>query len=916
MAAVALTGLVGRDEELRRLDVFLNDAAGGPEAIALVGEAGIGKTTLWRAAVERSRAHGFRVLQARPAEAERELSFAALGDLLADVHDEISGLPSPQRRALRVALLLEELRGTPPDGRAVATALSTLLATLAHDSRLVVAVDDVQWLDEPTEAALRFALRRAPVAVLLARRTRAYAAELRDVDVLDVPPLGLEELDDLLRGHLGASFLRPTLLEIERVSGGNPLFALELARALVALPKPPHPSEPLPVPDHLGGLVAARLECLTPRARGAALLAAAAARPTRSSLERAGGDSIAELVAAGVLVHDGDAIRFVHPLLAATAYSRASSGERAHAHRRLAAAAADPEERGHHLAAAAEAPNAEVAAAVDAACAHARSRGATDAAGRLAARAVELTPPGDTAALHRRRLTEADAWVAAGVLERARSGLEVALQHASGRQRGEVRCSIAYMAVNVEGANEYALETAEAGLAELGPEDNDLRAQLELARQAAFNRLQRHEEADAASLAAVEAADAAGDAALLSRALSGRFTLAFERGRGDDVQLILHAIELAEQQPLAEQQRHTGHLWAHHHYANYLSPTYRTVAAREILLRLCERARALGDADEAYYLMLLGWNEFWGCRYDDAARYAEEAVQLSSQTGRPHFALSALAVIAFVQTLRGELDEARETAEELRRRAESLNPAYAADATATVLSLIAFSRGDFTEALESFAASESYFAMKDPALRPLVPLHAEALVAVGRLDEAKALLDPYEQQAHTLDRPVNLACAIRSRALLRAAERDYTAAQAAFEEALAQHDRLEVPFERARTLLAYGAMLRGRRQRGRARKLLAEASATFDQLGCSGWAGRAQAELSQLGGRRAQTGTLTPTETRIAALVARGRSNAEVATELFISPRTVEWNLSKIYRKLGVRSRAELAAKRFRSAQG
>jgi DNA-binding CsgD family transcriptional regulator len=915
MAYAALTDLVGRDEELRRLEGFLNKAAHVPTTIVLVGEAGIGKTTLWRAGVERASARGFRVLEARPTEAERELSFAALGDLLADVRDEIGGLPAPQRRALRVALLLEEPPGVPPNERAVATAVSSLLASLAANGLVVVAVDDVQWLDESTRSALRFALRRAPVAVLLARRADANGAELGDAEVLVVPPLGLEELDDLLRGHLSASFLRPTLLEIERVSGGNPFFALELARALVALPKPPRPSEPLPVPDDLRGLVTARLDRLAPPARTTALLAAAAVRPTRSLLERSGGDSVDELIAAGVIVHDGDTIRFAHPLLAATAYSSSSSGERAAAHKRLAAAAADPEERGHHLAAAAEAPDAEVAAAIDAASAHARARGAADAAGRLAARAVELTPPDDSSALHRRRLTEANAWVAAGLLERARSVLDVSLQRTSGRQRCEVLYAIADIAANVEGRPDDALEKAEAGLAELVAEDVDLRAQFELVRSSALRQVQRYEEAEAACIAAVEAAEVAGDRSLLSRALSARFYVAFELGHAADEALALRAIELSEEQSLSEQQQYTGHLWAHHHYANFLSLTYRTAAAREIFLRLRERARVLGDADEAYYLMLLGWNEFWGCSYDDAARYAEEAVRLSGQTGRSSTAFGALYLIAFVQAFRGELDEAGKTAEEMQRNAESHDPTLASGPSADVLGLIAFARGDFAEAAENFEASESYFAMRDPALRPHLPSRVEALVAMGRLDEAKLLLDPYEQLARTLDRPVSSACALRGRALLCAAAGDHAAAQAAFEEALTQHGRLEVPFEHARTLLAYGSLLRRRRQRERARLLLAEASAIFGQLGCSGWAERAQTELLQLGGRPAQTGRLTPTETRIAALVGRGRSNAEVASELFMSPKTVEWNLSKIYRKLGVRSRGELAAK-LRNAAG
>jgi DNA-binding CsgD family transcriptional regulator len=191
----------------------------------------------------------------------------------------------------------------------------------------------------------------------------------------------------------------------------------------------------------------------------------------------------------------------------------------------------------------------------------------------------------------------------------------------------------------------------------------------------------------------------------------------------------------------------------------------------------------------------------------------------------------------------------------------------------------------------------------------MVPFHAEALVALGRLDEAAALLDPYESLARANDRAVRLASALRSRALLHAAKRDYPAASAAFDESLAQLDRLDNPFERARTLLAYGSFSLAIRQRTKARKLLADAEAIFERLGCVGWAERVRGESSRLGGRAARTNRLTPTEDRIAALVIRGRSNAAVANELFMSPKTVEWNLSKIYKKLGVSSRTELAAK-------
>jgi hypothetical protein len=544
----ASVAIVGRERELARIEAFVERAVEAPAALVLEGEPGIGKTTLWRLAVVRARERGVHVLTARAAQAERELSFAALGDLLAPAVEDIGSLPAPQRRALRVALLLQDARGTPPDERALGTALLGLLTAVAERAPLLVAVDDAQWLDDSTRKVLRFALRRAPTGVLLAQRPGDAEFTLDEADVIEVSSLGLAELDRILRAQLGAAFLRPTLVEIEQTSGGNPFFALELARALMALPRPPRPTEPLPVPANLRDLVAARLERLTQPARGGVLLAAAAARPTLTLLERAGAVALDELVAADVLVADGERIRFAHPLLAAISYARASKRDRTAAHRRLAAATSDLEERGHHLAAAVDRPDVEVAAAVDSAAAQARARGATDVAARLAARAVELTPHDDGPALHRRRLAEADAWLAAGMLDRSKAVLEAALEYSEGRSRAEVLCALAYTAANLEGAIERALELAADGLAELGSADVDLRAKFELTRSLAFLHLGQTEEAELATRAAADAAEAARDATLLARALAALFEVKFLRGRGEDMPLIRRALELSDQQ--------------------------------------------------------------------------------------------------------------------------------------------------------------------------------------------------------------------------------------------------------------------------------------------------------------------------------------------------------------------------------
>lgn len=910
MVVVAPQGLVGRDEELRRLGRFLDSEAGEPGALIIQGEAGVGKTSVWGAALDLARARGFAVLRARPAEFERELSYAALGDLLSEVHDEIGLLPGPQRRALRVALLLDEPQGVPVEQRAVAVALSSLLELLAEGGKLVVAVDDAQWLDEASLSAVRFALRRADAAALFSCRTPIDGPTLDDADVLAVLPLGLADLGEVIRLHLDVSFRRRTLLEVERTSGGNPFFALELARALIARRLSARSSDLLPIPQRLRELVAARLDRLTPAGRAAALLTAAAMRPTEHLLERVAGSGLNELFSAGVLVRDGERVRFAHPLLAATVYSSASTRERSAAHRALVPFAENPEEKGRHLAAAADGQDAEAAVAVSAAAAHARARGAVDAAAQLAARAVELTPPDEVGALHRRRLFEADAWIAAGEPHRARSTLEDAVGQLHGRQRGEVFCALALLATNVEGDEEAAIAAVESGLAALAPEDADLRAKLEIARyHAARYILGRYDDADAALREAAKAAEAANDDAVLSRVLSARFFAEFVFGRGDDLPLIRRAIELLEQRPPDEEQRDTDQLWALYHYANYLSDTDQTAAAREIYARLRDRARALGDLHEAHYLELMGVNEFQGCCYDNAIRYAREAEQLSRQTGYPASGLIAIALSAHVQIYRGELGDVPATLARLRDVGQSVDPAVLERLQSGVLALVAFCRGDYQEAHEQFVTNGGTILETDPATRPRVPFHVEALIALGRFDEAAALLDPFERLARTNDRPVRLAGALRSRALLHAARRDFPSARRAFEEALLQHDRLDNPFERARTLLAYGSFSLSTRKQQRARELLSDADATFGRLGCPSWAERAQGELSRLGGRSRQTRALTATEVRVATLVARGRSNAAVGRELFMSPKTVEWNLSKIYKKLGVSSRTELAAK-------
>src|SRR5262249_44354267 len=204
--AKAAASLIGRDEDLARLIDFLGGENGTTNVLVLDGDPGIGKTTLWRAGVDRGREAGFRVLEARPAASERELSFAPLGDLLAPLHDEIGALPEPQRRALRIALVLEEPAGEPPEQRTIAVALTELLQRVARDHRVLLALDDVQWLDAPSGSAIEFAARRlrdASVRVLATvRGGEKPTLSFDNAARVSIGPLPLDELDRLLRDRL------------------------------------------------------------------------------------------------------------------------------------------------------------------------------------------------------------------------------------------------------------------------------------------------------------------------------------------------------------------------------------------------------------------------------------------------------------------------------------------------------------------------------------------------------------------------------------------------------------------------------------------------------------------------------------------------------------------------------------------
>ncbi len=365
--------VIGRDAELDLVQAFLDELGGGPVGLVLSGEPGIGKTILLQAGVDEARARFEHVLTCRGAEAEAALSFAALSELLGEVlGDALDSLLLPRRKALEVALLLSEPHGGPPDPLAIGLAVHDVLRALAQHGPLLLAVDDVQWLDPGSAGALEVALRRLrsdPIGLLVTSRpTTATRVPLglerslsqQRLTVLSVGPLSLGALHHLLGERLGVELSRSELARVQQESGGNPYFALELGRELVRTQVRPSAGRSLRVPDSLRELLGGRVAQLPVEIADVLLEISALARPTVELVAAAHGDlervreSIAVATAEEIVVLDDSRVRFAHPLLASICYESAPIWKRRAVHRALAGVVQDLEERAGHLALAAE----------------------------------------------------------------------------------------------------------------------------------------------------------------------------------------------------------------------------------------------------------------------------------------------------------------------------------------------------------------------------------------------------------------------------------------------------------------------------------------------------------------------------------------------------------------------------------
>jgi class 3 adenylate cyclase/DNA-binding CsgD family transcriptional regulator len=900
--------LVGRTRELDEVTRFLESVQLEGGALVFEGAPGIGKSMLLESLIDRARSGGLTVLRARPTAAELALPFAGLADVLDGTLELVAAqLAAPRRRALDIALLRVEASGEPADRLAVALGATDAFRLLAAERPLLVAVDDVMWLDEPTASILSFASRRLTdarvgfVGTERADGTGEYADVFPGAARIAVAPLDVDDVNALLVSQLDLQLTRPALRELHAASAGNPLFALELGRSILREGTPAE-RERLVVPGTLAELLGVRLDTLPRDARALVALLAEASSPTLDLVERArAAEAFSTAMVAGFLELDGERVRFTHPLLATAASAALTDSERRAVHARLATLVDGDDEQARHLALAAREPDEDVAARLEGAAAGERERGAPQTAAGLLAHAVRLTPLTDAPARARRAAAAAEAYVLAGDLDRARRVLESADEALPpGPERVSVRAALVDASREEDAAVRLERSLDEAA----GHPEVLVRAHLELA-SVALRRLRVTDAARWAQTALSEAVAAGFESAAIELAAECALYDAFSEAPVDH-EALDRAVE--------EEQRGEGSL---------LPPTYHGPTTMRGLVRMwrdeldtgrtdfqaaLERAERLGHesirAGIVFHLVEL---EIRAGRFEIARELAAESVSLARQA--PQWLTACLFGLALAEAHLGELVPARTLAEEALERSQATGDMVFVCQSRGILGFAALSEGDAAGAHAQLAEPTRLLVdggMGALSIFPVVQNEVEALVALGRVDEAAELVSSIGAVGARSGRVWTLATAARGRGLVEAAQGDPDSARAAFAEALELHERLGYPFEQARTLMALGMAERRAKQKAAAREALESARREFERLGAVRWAERASAELSRIGLRRAPA-ELSPTERRVAELAAAGRTNREIAAEVFLSVKTVEANLSKAYRKLGVRSRVELA---------
>ncbi|NEA68800.1 LuxR family transcriptional regulator [Streptomyces sp. SID12488] len=899
------------------------------QGVLLHGPAGIGKSTLVAALMASLAVHAQpsgTVLHCSPAPEEAGLPFVGLVDLFARVPEScLAGLAAERQAALRAAVLHHR---EPADDRsrlAVRVAVLDVLRVLAAAGPVLLVVDGLQWLDEPTAEVLAFAVRRVAgldIRMVTAERVADSEQPERlgccppDTLELPVPPLGDGEVADLVRTVVGADLPPGVLREVQDTAAGNPSYVIELARAAPRDAAPLGLGRPLPVPRRLRDRLLEPMRSLPPTARHTLLVASAAAHPSLTLLRAAElPDPVADLAEAerlGVATADADGtVRFRHPLIRAAVYADAPQYGRREVHSLLAHAVTEPAEQARHLALANPHEDETTARTLMSAAGTARRDGTPDAAFELAGLAALRTPADRPSDRADRLLAAAEYACDGGRLEEAGQAAGTVLAGSgSARQRARARVILLR---NAGQALEGTRDLIGEGLRDAA---GDPEAEAWLHHWAAVRGLLCGELEEAARHArhAARQADLAGDTdtgigalATLARVLSLtgepvaadaalEEALALTGGAGAGPEswglIRMRAILALDSDRVTEAGERVTRLLAEiGEFAGVEEVVATLVALTRIQVRAghcrealhtaaqCSRTLAGTGVQTAPALYAAALAATAGGSADEARRLAEQAVRASEADGDRLFLLRALAVLGQAELLAGDPRGAA-AAVEVLQRVKRLGEAMCA---------------------------------ADPPLLHWYADLAEALVVLGETGAAGAVLHDARSRMSG-DAPASVLAALeRAEGLREAALGRAKEGALRLRTAVDRLRRLPLPVELVRALIALGTVERRSRRRSAARTVLREALETAKRIGAAPLAARAWDELARVdaGDRSGETVTgepeLTPTEARIAELVGGGATNREVAAKLFISVKTVEGALSRVYRKLGVRSRTALA---------
>jgi DNA-binding CsgD family transcriptional regulator len=904
---MARSTLRGRQAELEALQGVLEATrAGESRTLVLRGEAGSGKTALLEQLVDR--AAGFRVVQATGVESEMELPFATLHQLCASLLDRLDRLPPPQRAALESVFGLSG--GGPPDRFMVGLATLGLLSDAAEAEPLLCVVDDAQWLDRASAQALAFVARRLladPVALVFA--TREVGEELAGLPELPVEGLSGEDaralLDSVLTGPIDEQVKERIIAETR----GNPL-------ALLELPKGSTPAElaggfrltaAAPLSGRIEKSFRRRIEALPSPSQTLLLVAAAEPVGEPALIQRAadelgaGGEGWGPATEAG-LIELGARVRFRHPLVRSAAYQAASPQQRAAAHAALADATdptLDPDRRAWHRADASLGPDDAIAAELESSAARAQGRGGVAAAAAFLERAAALTPDPTTRAA--RALAAAEAKQEAGAPE---AGLRLLAMAEAGpldeleRARADLlRARIAFAQRRGRDAPPLLLRAAR----HLEPLDGMLARETYLEALAAAQfagRLAVDGDVSEAARAARGAPPAEGRPRALDLLLDGLVVLICD-GYQPAMPILRPALEAFSRDdlPIEETLRWS---WLACRTAIDLwdFETWEILSSR--LLALAHETGALAALPFALGLRLS--YELHAGNPPQAAALGQEQEEVTRATGTRLAPYGEMLLAGFRGPEAEALAILESSAREARERGEGVGLTFAQRMTATLYNGLG-RYGEAAVAAEQASRRPEDLNFANAALVELV----EAAARTGDLEGATAALRRLAETTGPSESDWGLGIEARSRALVEVGED----AERLYREAIERLGRAGVRVELARARLLYGEWLRREGRRLDARDQLRSAHAELEAFGIAPFAQRAARELAATGETARQRtletrDELTPRETQIARLARDGLSNPEIAGRLFISPRTVEYHLHKVFAKLAISSRGEL----------